>query len=227
MVILQRGDAHWTNAVTTPGEADVSFADGKAVYQIHNVGEEDWNVQLKYAELLTLEQVASYQVTMKIKSSESRTVKYAFLNSAYDWYGGQDLILTANEEKAVDFKLNVEKPTEREITFVLSMGQIKNNETSELISTPASTIEIDDICVVKIGGGGDTPDKPVEVGTELIQNGDFASGREKWSDYVDNAAIAITDFTQNKARYEITKAGTADWNVQLKQEGLTMEAGAS
>ena len=107
------------------------------------------------------------------------------------------------------------------------MGQIKNNETSELISTPASTIEIDDICVVKIGGGGDTPDKPVEAGTELIQNGDFASGREKWSDYVDNAAIAITDFTQNKARYEITKAGTADWNVQLKQEGLTMEAGAS
>ena len=221
------GDAHWTNAVTAPGEADVSFADGKAVYQIHNVGEEDWNVQLKHAELLTLEQGASYQVTMKIKSSESRTVKYAFLNPAYDWYGGEDLILTANEEKAVDFKLNVEKPTEREITFVFSMGQIKNNETSELISTPASTIEIDDICVVKIDGGGDTPDKPVEVGTELIQNGDFASGKEKWSDYVDNAAIATTDFTQNKARYEITKAGTADWNVQLKQEGLTMEAGAS
>ena len=55
------GDAHWTNAVTTPGEADVSFANGKAVYQIHNVGEEDWNVQLKHAELLTLEQGAPYR----------------------------------------------------------------------------------------------------------------------------------------------------------------------
>ncbi len=222
------GDVHWTNAVTVPGEADVSFADGKAVYQIHNVGEEDWNVQLKHTEPLTLEQGASYQVTMKIKSTESRTVKYAFLNPTYDWYGGEDLVLTANEEKAVDFKLNVEKPTEREITFVLSMGQIKDNETSELISTPASTIEIDDICVVKISEGGDTPENPpVEVETELIQNGDFASGEEKWSYYVDNTATVTTDFTWNKARYEITKAGTADWNVQLKQEGLTMEAGAS
>ena len=222
------GDVHWTNAVTVPGEADVSFTDGKAVYQIHNVGEEDRNVQLKHTEPLTLEQGASYQVTMKIKSTESRTVKYAFLNPTYDWYGGEDLVLTANEEKAVDFKLNVEKPTEREITFVLSMGQIKDNETSELISTPASTIEIDDICVVKISEGGDTPENPpVEVETELIQNGDFASGKEKWSYYVDNTATVTTDFTQNKARYEITKAGTADWNVQLKQEGLTMEAGAS
>ncbi len=222
------GDAHWINAVTTPGEAEVNFTEGKAAYQIHNVGTEDWNVQLKHAELLTLEQGASYQVRMKIKSTESRTVKYAFLNSAYDWYGGEDLVLNANEEKAVDFTLNVEKPTERKITFVLSMGQIKDNETNESIPTPASTIEIDDICVEKISGDGDIPEKPpVEVGTELIQNGDFASGKENWSDYVDSAANATTDFTENKARYEITKAGTKDWNIQLKQEGLTMEAGAS
>ncbi len=222
------GDAHWINAVTTPGEAEVNFTEGKAAYQIHNVGTEDWNVQLKHAELLTLEQGASYQVRMKIKSTESRTVKYAFLNSAYDWYGGEDLVLNANEEKAVDFTLNVEKPTEREITFVLSMGQIKDNETNESIPTPASTIEIDDICVEKISGDGDIPEKPpVEVGTELIQNGDFASGKENWSDYVDSAANATTDFTENKARYEITKAGTKDWNIQLKQEGLTMEADAS
>ena len=222
------GDAHWINAVTTPGEAEVNFTEGKAAYQIHNVGTEDWNVQLKHAELLTLEQGASYQVRMKIKSTESRTVKYAFLNSAYDWYGGEDLVLNANEEKAVDFTLNVEKPTEREITFVLSMGQIKDNETNESIPTPASTIEIDDICVEKISGDGDIPEKPpVEVGTELIQNGDFASGKENWSDYVDSAANATTDFTENRVRYEITKAGTKDWNIQLKQEGLTMEAGAS
>lgn len=222
------GEMHWTKAVTAPGEVDVSFADGKAVYQIRNVGTEDWHVQLKHVEPLTLEQGASYQVTMKIKSTEPRTVKYAFLNPTYKWYGGEDLVLTANEEKAVDFTLNINEATSNEISFVLSMGQIKDNETSELIPTPASTIEIDDICVVKTDGGGDIPEKPpVEVGTELIQNGNFASGKENWSDYVDSAAVATTDFTQNKARYEITKAGTADWNVQLKQEGLIMEAGAS
>ncbi|MFG6367330.1 MAG: carbohydrate binding domain-containing protein [Lachnospiraceae bacterium] len=225
---FEASDAHWVNAVTPPGEAEVSFAEGKAVYHISNVGTEDWNVQLKHAELLTLEQGASYQVQMRIKSTESRTVKYAFLNPAYDWYGGEDLILSANEEKEVDFTLNVEKPTDNEITFVISMGQIKDNETQEFIPTPSSTIEIDDIRVVKISGGGDTPENPDDPITEnMIQNGDFANEKENWTDYVDSAAAATTDFIQNKARYEITKAGTADWNVQLKQEGLTMEAGAS
>ena len=61
----------------------------------------------------------------------------------------------------------------------------------------------------------------------MLQNNDFANGKESWTDYVDAAASATTDFTQNKARYEIIKAGTADWNVQLKQEGLEMEAGAA
>ncbi len=62
----------------------------------------------------------------------------------------------------------------------------------------------------------------------MLQNNDFANGKESWTDYVDDAAAsATTDFTQNKARYEIIKAGTADWNVQLKQEGLEMEAGAA
>ena len=61
------GDAHWINAVATPGEAEVNFTEGKAAYQIHNVGTEDWNVQLKHAEPLTLEQGASYQVRMRIK----------------------------------------------------------------------------------------------------------------------------------------------------------------
>ena len=33
-------------------------------------------------------------------------------------------------------------------------------------------------------------------------------------------------FADNKARYEISNVGTADWNIQLKQEGLAMEKGS-
>ena len=220
------GEEHWESFVGEGGEAEISFAEEKAVYQITKVGNEDWSVQLKHKELLTLEKEAVYQVKMKLKSTESRTVKYSFLDPSYKWYGGEDLALTANEVKEVVYELKVTEDTSSKITFSISMGKIAGEET------PASTIEIDDISVIKLSGGTDTPEKPdepdepVAVGTELIKNGDFASGKEPWTDYVDNAASAKTVFADNKARYEISNVGTADWNIQLKQEGLAMEKGS-
>ncbi len=216
---FEAGSEHWEDAVTSPGAAEVSFADGKAVYTITNVGEEDWHIQLKHKELLKLEKGATYQVKMKLKSTEPRIVKYAFLNPAYDWYGGEDVALTADEEKAVDFTLEVgDKPTHKEITFVISMGQIyKDNDKTQPIDTPVSTIEIDDISVVKVGGE-----------TDLVENGDFAAGREPWIDTVntDAGAEAETSFTGSKARYEIFNAGTAEGDIQLGQAGIIMEKGA-
>ncbi len=221
-----QGDAEWESAVTPPGEATVSFADEKAAYNITNVGTEDWHIQLKQAGL-TLEQGAEYEVTMKIKSSAARTVKYAFLTATYDYYGGEDLSLKADEVKEVNYKLTVDKATNNNITLVISMGQIKAGE--ELVETPVSAIEIDDVCVVKTkdGNGPGEEIPPAETGTELIKNGNFAAGKENWTDYVDNAAKAKTLFEDGKARYEITDAGSADWNIQLKQAGLAMEKGAT
>lgn len=219
---FSEGEAHWENAVTPPAAAEVSFADGKATYEITNVGEEDYHIQLKHKEALTLEQGAEYAVSFKIKSTAARTVKYAFLDpiNKYDWYGGQDLSLTANDEKKVEYTLKVSKATCDTINFVISMGKIAEE------NTPTSTIEIDDISVKKIGGTGG--EEPVAPGTELIKNGNFSKGKEDWSDYIhkDGGAEATSTFADNKARYEITKAGEADWNVQLKQEGLNMEKGA-
>ena len=194
------------------------------------MGTEDWHIQLKQAGL-TLEQGAEYEVTMKIKSSAARTVKYAFLTATYDYYGGEDLSLKADEVKEVNFKLTVDQATNNNITFVISMGQIYTDTKDGRIpvETPVSAIEIDDVCVVKTkdgnGPGEEVP--PAETGTELIKNGNFAAGKENWTDYVDNAAKAKTLFEDGKARYEITDAGSADWNIQLKQEGLAMEKGAS
>lgn len=217
-----KGEENWEAAVTAPGEATNSFADGKAVFNITNVGSEDWHVQLKQNGL-KLEQGAQYKVTMKIKSSEARIVKYAFLTTSYDWYGGEDLELTANEVKEVEYTLDVgDKATDSAISFVVSMGKIAAKET------PVSTIEIDDICVVKTSGG-DTPGEeidPVEIGTELIQNGDFAQGEENWTNAVTAPGAAEASFADGKATYNITSVGTEDWNVQLKQSGLTMEKGA-
>ncbi|MEZ3475000.1 MAG: carbohydrate binding domain-containing protein [Lachnospiraceae bacterium] len=221
------GEEHWESFVGEGGEAEISFAEEKAVYQITKVGNEDWSVQLKHKELLTLEKEAVYQVKMKLKSTESRTVKYSFLDPSYKWYGGEDLALTANEVKEVMYELKVTEDTSSKITFSISMGNIAGEET------PASTIEIDDISVIKLSGGTDTPEKPEEpdepvaIGTELIKNGDFADGETNWIKAVTEPGVAEVSFAEHKAVYQITNVGTLDHNVQLKQSGLKLEQGAN
>ena len=221
------GEEHWESFVGEGGEAEISFAEEKAVYQITKVGNEDWSVQLKHKELLTLEKEAVYQVKMKLKSTESRTVKYSFLDPSYKWYGGEDLALTANEVKEVVYELKVTEDTSSKITFSISMGKIAGEET------PASTIEIDDISVIKLSGGTDTPEKPEEpdepvaIGTELIKNGDFADGETNWIKAVTAPGAAEVSFAEQKAVYQITSVGTLDHHVQLKQSGLKLEQGAN
>ncbi len=214
------GEEHWVKEIGGTAAAQVSFADEKAVFDIADVGENDWDIKLRHEELLQLEKGAKYQVKMKIKSTAARTVKYSFMTPQYAWYGGEDLQLDADVIKEVDYEMTVgeDLDTSSEITFAISMGKIEGKDT------PVSIIEIDDISVIKMSGDSETPEDPTE--TNLIKNGDFADGKEPWTDYVDNAASAKTAFTGNKARYEITNTGTADWNIQLKQEGLAMEKGA-
>lgn len=228
---FSEGETYWKPEIGS-GAAEVDFSQGKAVYEITNVGSNDWDVKLNHTEKLTLEAGASYKVKFNIKSTAARTVKYSFMTPAYKWYGGEDLSLAANELKEVEYELNIGNDgdgnplaTSNEIAFAISMGKIDGEET------PASTIEIDDISVKKMDGTGDDPsdDPAIEIGTELIKNGNFADGKTGWSDYIhtDGGAEAVSAFTDHKARYEITKAGEADWNVQLKQEGLTMEKDAT
>lgn len=209
-----QGEENWEAAITAPGAATSSFADGKAVFNVTNVGTEDWHIQLKQAGL-KLEQGGKYNVTMKIKSSAARVVKYAFLNATYSYYGGEDLELVADEVREVNYILNVNEATDSAITFVVSMGKIADQET------PASTIEISDICVKKVS---DIPGEEIE--TELIKNGNFAQGKENWEEGIAEEGAATTTYTDGKATYEITNAGTADYSVQLKQTGLTLEKGA-
>ena len=145
---------------------------------------------------------------MKIKSTEARIVKFALLDpkANYDWYGGEDIELNANRQKSISRIVNVgeDKASVSTIDFVISMGQILD-ENKKPIDTPASTIEIADISITKVEKDtapdeeteanppeeGEDPNpeepdpkpeepKPVEIGTQLIKNGDFAKGEEGW-----------------------------------------------
>lgn len=112
------GETDWTKAVTSPGEATIDFSNGKAVCNINNVGEQDWNVQLKQSGL-HLEQRATYEVKFKVKSTKARIVKFALLNQSYAWYGGADISLEENMEKEVAETITVgqDKASDSAITF--------------------------------------------------------------------------------------------------------------
>ena len=135
---------NWIAAITAPGEATTDFTDGRVKFVVTNPGDEDWNVQLKQ-EKLRLENGASYEVSFKMQSTESRTVKFALLNpnAGYDWYGGADIVLEAGVEKEYKQSIDVQKVTADTIEFVISMGQIAG------VDTPNSEIEISNISMQK------------------------------------------------------------------------------
>ena len=136
------GSEGWENAVTAPGAAEVSFENGRAVYDITDVGTEDWNVQLKQSGIV-LEQGAHYKVSFKVKSSEARTIKLAMLSPSYAWYGGADIALEKDQEKEVTVDFVMNETTEMNASMVISMGAIAG------IETPASMIELSDFSLVR------------------------------------------------------------------------------
>lgn len=132
---FSKGMENWENAITNPAAATLDTEEGKVVYHIENVGDEEWHIQLKQSGI-TLEQGKTYELTLKLKSDESRTVKAALLTQTYDWYGGADIELEKDEMMEMQTSVYVEKETDTDITFVLSMGVIADKDT------PASNIEI-------------------------------------------------------------------------------------
>lgn len=136
------GNEGWENAVTSPGAADVSFENGRAVYKISNVGTEDWNVQLKQNGIV-LEQGAHYKVTFKAKSSEARTIKLAMLSPSYNWFGGEDLVLDKDQEEEFTVEFTMNEETETNASMVISMGAISE------IDTPASTVELSEFSLIR------------------------------------------------------------------------------
>ncbi|MDE6740011.1 MAG: carbohydrate binding domain-containing protein, partial [Lachnospiraceae bacterium] len=204
---FSKGKEDWTESgFCEAGEGTESFEDGKAVYEITNVGKQDYSVQLKQTGL-TLEKDATYKLSFKVKSTAARNVIYKLQDPDNGWadYGTKSISLDANVEKTVEETITVNKATSKSIIFVIAMGKT-DDET-----IPTHTIEIDDVSLVKDDGEGNDPsdDPAIEIGTDLIKNGDFAKGKTDWSDYFhkqDGAAVAEgkATFTDGKARYEIT-----------------------
>ena len=138
------GKDSWIEAVTAPGAANISYEDKKAIFDITDVGTEEWNVQFKQ-EGITLEKGSTYTVKFKATSTADRTIKLAMMSTdgKYTWYGGDDIALEAGKEKEVTVTFTMDKDTDTSAALFLSMGLIEGKDT------PASKITLSDVSLVK------------------------------------------------------------------------------
>lgn len=218
---FDNGTDGWYAGTWGDGQASVSVDEGKVTFDITNVGTADSQVQLKQSGL-TLETGATYEVSFTAKSTKARTIKSAFLdeNNEYKWYGGEDTSLDANVVKNVSYQFTVtaDCPTCDDITFQVSMGKIDGE------STPASAITLSDFSVKKVGEPEETPPA---TGDNILKNPTFENGSmDNWTDS-SWGGTHTRDVVGNAIQYVIEDAGSADSSIQLKQEGLKLEDGAT
>jgi len=214
------GQENWTPAITTPGAATTSFAKNAAVFNITNVGDENWNVQLKQSGL-NLVEGEKYVLKVVIESAVTRFVDYCCMGNAdtkYAYYAGASEELTANVEKTLVKEFTM-SGNDANADFVLSLGKIANRTTNP------GTVTVKSISLCKIK---ETPEEDNTVTTdELLVNRDFSEGQEPWFMSVTDSdgAAATADFSNGYAEVDVTNVGSQTWHIQLKQAGVKLVKG--
>ncbi len=192
-----------------------------AALTIGNTGDQSWKIQLKQNNV-ELEENQWYRLTLDAKSSMNRKLMFAIQRDGsgdnnWDPYSGEKIVDLTNGYQTFTVEFQMKKPTDLKSILSISMGAIGGTQI-----TTQHQICIDNIKLEKI----DAPPVPVTpAGENLIKNFNFASGSDSWESAFTAPGTGTATFTDNKATYSITDVGTADWNVQLKQSGITLEQG--
>lgn len=224
--MLENGDfseesAHWDAELASGDYADVSFTNNQAVFDIKDVGSNDWDVKLKYAGKLTLEAGAEYQVNFKVTSTKARKIKLSMMTSGYKWYAGDDISLNANEELSYSKTFTIGNdgdgvplPTSNDIDFAISMGEMGDN-------TPISKITFSDFELVKLSGGEGpdgpgTPDEPSTSEENMLKV-------DGWSNASSNSWDGYDDQKNGTIVFNITDIGDNPYSVQISQSGIELQ----
>lgn len=195
---FSNGLTGWTPVLGGGAVATSEVSGGKITYNITNVGEEDWNVQLKQTGI-SLQAGKTYVASYDVKSSVARSIKSGIMSAAYDWYGGEDPSLPAGETKTISYEFEMSED-DTNATFYFSLGLVEGST--------AGTIEISNICLKE------SPfDKIVQSVNDLGM-------------YVDSAASASKTVEADVLTLTVDNFGTADYHVQPKMDdAITLNEG--
>lgn len=111
----------------------------------------------------------------------------------------------------------MKEDTDPETIFNIAMGAVGGKQI-----TQQHRICMDDIVLEKI----EAPEiKPEEIGENLLTNGDFSDGTNGWDINTNADQMATTVVTDGGIVFQVKNPGENDWDVQLNQNGFTLEKG--
>lgn len=200
--------------------------DNAADFTINDTGEADWHIQLKQTGV-KLEQGQWYRLSLKMKSSIDRKVSYALQRDGSthkdaegneDWTPYcQEIVDLTGEYQTITKEFQMKEDTDPETIFNIAMGAVSKKQI-----TQQHRICIDDIVLKKI----EAPEiKPEETGKNLLTNGDFSDETSGWGINTNDGQTATTVVTHGGIVFQVTNPGENDWDVQLIQNGFTLEKG--
>ncbi len=214
---FEYGDIAWEASIVEPGAGNVKFENGKAVFDISNVGTTDWHVQLKQNSI-QLERGCNYLLTFKASSTVSRKINIGFMdNSFVHWYGGGLEAVYSGVERTVAVEFYMDKATNKDACMFISMGKVDAN-------TPASVITLSDFRLMKIPGRPDSSSSSSSSGdggwSAPIVN--FGDG---WEVSYWFGKVGQCNKSSGTYHIEILDTGSLDWHVQMQKKGIVLEKG--
>lgn len=142
-------------AAADADNANITLENGVATFPLTDVGAADYAAALQY-DGLTLEKDAKYRLTFKASSTADRTINVAFQTpDGSSWYGGDGKLALTSElrEQTIEFTpANLSDLAAANVRLSFALGKITDWSTGQAVTTdtPASTIIISDISLVKV-----------------------------------------------------------------------------
>ncbi|HHU72417.1 MAG TPA: hypothetical protein GXZ21_10350, partial [Clostridiales bacterium] len=200
--------------------------DNAADITIKNTGDMDWKIQIKQNNV-ELQNGQWYKLSFKAKSSilrKIRVIMQGLEDKGWAVYSGENIVSLTNEYETFEKEFMMTATTDPQAFFCIALGAVDG----EVITTQ-HRVCIDDISLVKI----DAPINPgAEAGVNILKNADFADpvdSMKNWTETIASwepvNASTVRTVTGGAIEYNIINPGTEDWNVQLKQSGLSLEEG--
>ncbi len=199
--------------------------DNAADITIKNTADVDWKIQLKQNNV-EMKKGQWYKLTFKAKSSIERKIRAIMQGQeSKGWavYSGENIITVNNEYQTYEKVFMMTADTDPQAFLCFALGAVDG------VITEQHRVCIDDISLVMI----ETPETPgVEAGENILKNADFSDISDSMKGWVETIAVwdpvkaaAERTIADGAITYNISNPGTEDWNIQLKQNGILLEAG--
>lgn len=216
-------DSQWDpNNADFTATASTTVENNSLNYDITNVGQKDWSIQLKQ-EGLDFEEGATYKVSFDVSSTAARNIKFALMGAGDAWYAGVDAIPVSTEMETISFEFKPAdgKTSYEDLIFQLSLGKVDDN-------TPTSTLTFANMKLVKLETQEPEAAQPVNVtlsDISLVKTKD-ASGNA----VADGSNLAVGEWVgagsveDGNVKVTVSDPKTNPWDVQLQQFGINLEA---